>query len=849
MKSHVKNILAGVGTGAVVVLLAVLSIMSFASISGGEREVSLTVVKQTVPQSDPNASVEETAFLFHLYQSEPNGEPGTRPYGDKLFWLLDDDGVDPNPSIPNDGEPPTSLTRIFNINASGNQRFTLKEEENEYALKHFSFYTTWACYTNDQYPSGAPFATGFGRSANFDFEEKDNITCKFVNTLTDAKLTVTKVFDPSVSEKVDIAVIRDNNLYDNFSLVDGQNKEVFLTSGHEFLVNESYTQKNLKTSFLKYDTSYGCDNNLNGIGLGIDLGRINAGDDIKCTFTNKKNPEISIKKTVISGDKNKKFDFDLNFYDRLGVLNRSVPINLGDGEVESELYGTTESGWVTKITEKVDPNYSASYECKIYSHTGDLINTLADDKSTVELPALDFGQKVDCEFFNKTTEITIKKDVLDENGNDIESEVGEKFEIESEKTRQTFTLDDNLSTFPTPPNSFTINNVQAGVDYKFVELDINNVVSLKYNTTWFCDNGDSGSGLELTANIQKGVHLTCTFINTKKPPAFIYIKKDVVNYLGIDVQSKIPETFKFLNKNDISEFFLDDNDDPTYSNEEKINVIPGISYVFEELLTPSQKYEVSWVCTDGNQTTGTDTSIEAPILGAGESITCTLTNKELQKSKITITKEEKPFENTYFVFNVLENTNLVDEVKILGNGSEQGNLEVYPGVYDIEESLQTNGKSYITSYVCEFSPSRKAGNDIEGNGRIIKNIDINVGEDIWCDFKNLILPQITVIKQTIPSILDEDFTVRLTQGLNNTSLLKFNTAKGNTTIIQDVKANQPFSLKEDIKTGVYTTYSCTNGQQGNGVGPINLPAMDYGEKLSCTFINCRPEVGQACLSF
>lgn len=849
MRLHIKNILAGVGTGAVVVTLIVLGVMSFASISGSEREVTLTVVKETVPKSDPNASVDETAFVLHLYKANPDGSSEERPFGDKLFWLVDDDGVEPDPSVPNDTEPPTSLTRTFQIPSGGDdERYFLKEEPNEYAFKYKTYYTTWACYLADQYPSGVPFAKGFGRDANIDFSGKDNVTCKFVNIPTDAKLTVKKVFDPSISGNVQFYVQRNNNIYDGFELADGQSREVFLTSGYEFNLREEYTQKNLKTGFLKYDTFYSCDNGISGSGLGLDLGTINAGDDIKCTYTNKKSPEISVKKTVISGDKNKKFDFNLNFYDRLGKLNKSVPLSLGDGELESELYGTNQSGWVTKIVEIADPSYAVSYECNIYSHTGTLLNTLKDDKSEVSLPTLDFGQKVECEFFNKQTQIVIKKDVVDENGNDIFSDIGEEFEINNLTDRNGFSLDDNPNNIP-DRDSERVVGVRHGVEYQFEEA-LSDIQKDKYNTTASCDNGSTGDTLLKIAPLKGGEKVTCVFTN-KKVKTQIIIKKDVINSKGEDDNSDLGEGFDINNETDRNGFTLDDDSNTKWDSERAVDVKVGRGYEFNEALTDEQKqrYEVSVVCSDG--TKSTNGSIIVPALSKGQTVICTFINKKLPDAKITIKKTVVPINGDTFRFNILDSAKKLLHILDLRSGDTKSQ-EIKAGTYTIQEILNIGGgsKNYSTSYDCTI---KQTGQKFVGKDLSL-TVTLKNGEEIECTFTNTAISKLTIIKDSTPNSPDS-FEFRLNKHIPPntvyTNIARFNLIDNGTNQNQkifDLEEGR-YQIKETPIPGYVTSYICNytpNNPPPPAFSPIKGNGTDLltffipaGYNVSCTFTNCK----------
>ncbi|MCA9837792.1 MAG: hypothetical protein KC422_12820, partial [Trueperaceae bacterium] len=196
-----------------------------------------------------------------------------------------------------------------------------------------------------------------------------------------------------------------------------------------------------------------------------------------------------------------------------------------------------------------------------------------------------------------------------------------------------------------PPGSYAFTTTSyPGGSFSLTDISCDDANSTDINV-------DGTNGGSLIINVEAGETVTCTFTNTKNPEpetGTIIIIKDTVPNNGQD--------FEFFTSGLSPEsFMLDDDADPTLSNTQTFTNVPAGSYEVGEAVdnfVPAPGYEISSIeCVDPTN----DTFVSIPSafidLSAGETVTCTFTNR-LINADLEVKVEESDFSlapEQYFV--------------------------------------------------------------------------------------------------------------------------------------------------------------------------------------------------------
>ncbi len=628
---------------------------------------------------------------------------------------------------------------------------------------------------------------------------------------------------------------------------------------------------------LKYETSFVCTNttgftfegkgneilmDYNGTGK-----RIEEGDDWTCIFTNKLrvNPDLATIKVLKDTNPNSSeyFKFQIN--------------NIYSQKIQDEFFLDDDGNSTNRFSNEhttiveadslysvVEDNLSTAYEATYYCEGTDPAGNVKVYPSSGFKPQKD--EIVFCIVTNtRQSDIKVTKQT-DPSGN------AEAFNFRITVPTPS-PLDYSTEDFKLKDGETKTKQLRNKDLHKTFTIEEIPATPNIYNTTFSCifTPGVNGiqrsqmSGETLSVNIilSAGELVHCTFKNTVKPPdplAEPVIK--IIKEGNIDKEFEFSILYSGLRQN----VYLN----PKGKNTETRYIDSGSAVKIEEFEqdpTEKAKYDTTYKCSDGQ--VGTGTVVNLAPLSDGDLITCTFNNKIKEQPTITVIKNTEPNSPDAFNLNVFvysQNNierNIVKDFPLIDDGSGNQNIKEinYHELgqqrvikYRIVESFDPT--KYEATYRCVFVPATSGQPRIDyvGSGGEVKSpsgapgLVLDPGEKVTCTFTNKLKPKptITVVKTTVPALLDEYFTVNLVQGLNTFPPLIYNTAKNLRTYTQPVEAGVAFTITEDSVSGVVTSYKCSNGQSGYGVGPINVAGLNYGAKLTCTFTNCRAINGSLC---
>ncbi len=313
-------------------------------------------------------------------------------------------------------------------------------------------------------------------------------------------------------------------------------------------------------------TSTVCTSSIEGIESAATID-LTAGETVTCVFTNTKHGSITIEKQTIGGDADFTFTGDVS-----GILNDN---DTATQEVIPGTYDSTEtvtSGWdLTDIT------------CDDSNSSGNIGTGVA----TFNVAA---GENVTCTFTNtKDSKIIVNKVTVGGDGN---------FDFAASYDQDGFVLANG--------GSNDSGDIDAGT------YSVSETVPAGWDlTSATCDDASDPSSINLAA----GETVTCTFTNTKLPT--LTLEKEVVIDNGgtaVDTDWTIEAT---------------DNDQTTISGEEgdlsiTSAIVPIGSYDLSESGGPLGYAASDWVCVGVTQDDG-----DTVTLGAGDNVTCTITNDDI----------------------------------------------------------------------------------------------------------------------------------------------------------------------------------------------------------------------------
>jgi hypothetical protein len=445
--------------------------------------------------------------------------------------------------------------------------------------------------------------------------------------------------------------------------------------------------------------------------------------------------------------------------------------------VSGEKVTTTGTGFVSFLTSLQEGSYTITET----GQTGwDQTGSSTECSFTVNYPA-DSGRVFECTKTNTQRGKIIVQKVTDPNPDPTD-------------TSFSFTAGGGLS-----PTSFSLKNggtktyssLTPGNGYNVAET-----VPTGWDlTTSTCDDGSPVTNIDVAA----GETVTCTFTNTLKR-AKIIVKK---------VTNPSPDTtdtsFAFTAGGGLSptSFSLKNG-----ATQEFSNLLPGNTYNAAETV-PTGWDLTSSTCDDGSPVTAID-------VAAGETVTCTFTNR--QKGKIIIKKVTNPSPDTTDTsFAFTAGGGLSPTSFSLKNGATKEFANLTPGSgYNAAETVTTGWD--LTSSTCDDSSP-------------VTNIDVAAGETVTCTFTNRQKGKIIIKKVTNPSPdpTNKSFSFTAGGGLSPNS---FSLGNGGMQTYSNVTPGSGYSAAETVPDGWDLTSSTCD--DGSPVSNINVAA---GETVTCTFTN------------
>jgi uncharacterized repeat protein (TIGR01451 family) len=259
--------------------------------------------------------------------------------------------------------------------------------------------------------------------------------------------------------------------------------------------------------------------------------------------------------------------------------------------------------------------------------------------------------------------------------------------------------------------------------------------------------------------------------------------------------------------------------------------------VSEAFVSPStaDQYATTLACTDGDQAVEIGSDDSVPV-ASNHHVVCTYTNTrkvgtiELKKAWVGDAG------NVTLNIGTVAGGGQVASKALVGVDGTTDPQSVDTGTYFVSESFDspTNAADYDTTLACTDN-----GETIEGGGD--NGLFVSDGHAIVCMFTNNRLPQVKLVKSLQPS--NDDGTFDLSIGEQSFTNSGKGYGDGGTTGFVNVPQGSAPVVSEsghgDASLDDYdSSVSCSNEQSGDGTS-VDLNALHYGDKVTCTFTNVR----------
>ena len=598
-----------------------------------------------------------------------------------------------NFSLDTDADPMLSNTKVFTFD--GNQLGSKSITES--ATSGWTLTSLTCTKTN----------MGTGSTATINIQAGDDVTCTYTDEQA-AKLTIVKDAQPNDAQ--DFAFTATGSGTSGFSLDDDadgtlSNTKVFTFDGNQ-LGSKSVTEGATSGWTL---TSLTCTKTNTGTGSTATVD-IQAGDDVTCTFTNKKAAKLTI---VKDAQPNAAQDFaftatgsgtaDFNLDDDAdGTLSNTKVFTFDGNQLGSK-----------SVTESATSGWSLTSVVCTKTNTG------SGATATVDIQA---GDDVTCTYTNRQdATVQVIKDAQPNSAQD--------FAFTTTGLGAGFSLDDDAD--GTLSNTKNITVTAGGLGYGSKSIAETATPGWTLTST-SCQNGNGAPQSNATINVQPGDSWVCTFTN----------KQDGKLTIVKDAQPNNAQDFAFTaTGSGTSGFSLDDDADGTLSNT-KVFTFDGNQLGSKSVTegATSGWTLTSLTCTKTNTGTGSTATVD---IQAGDDVTCTFTNKKA--AKLTIVKDAQPNAAQDFAFTATgsgtADFNLDDDAD-----GTLSNTKVFTfdgnqlGSKSVTESA-TSGWS-LTSVVCTKTNT--------GSGATA-TVDIQPGDDVTCTFTNRQDATVQVVKDAQPN--------------------------------------------------------------------------------------------------
>ena len=420
------------------------------------------------------------------------------------------------------------------------------------------------------------------RTANFDLDPGEDITCTFVNVLP-GTITITKVADPEDGTDFEYTTTGGNG-FDPFSLdVDNDatldDTETFTVPAGDYSVTETLLEEwdLVQIDCVASSGSSADDDEASGT---VDIALADGGS-VACTYVNVERGHIIVQKETTPDGDTTEFDFDAS-YDADGF-------SLADGQSNDS--GPLPSNATYSVSETVPEGW-------------DLTSATCDDGSAPGEIELDPGETVTCTFNNLKLAKIITVKETDPDGADVafafDPSWGANFQLEDGQQ--------NDSGYLQPGPGYSVGELPTLGWALTSQVCVSDVID-----------GDSPASITL----QAGETVTCTFTNRQQGE--IIVEKQTL-------PDGDPAEFDFVGSWDNDDDQLGDPFTLTDGQQESSGLqTPGTFSVAETV--PAGWDLTSAVCDDGSD-------VDEIVLDPGETVTCVFTNTK--RGTIIVEKQTSP---------------------------------------------------------------------------------------------------------------------------------------------------------------------------------------------------------------
>jgi uncharacterized repeat protein (TIGR01451 family) len=655
--------------------------------------------------------------------------------------------------------------------------------------------------------------TGSGTTATVTLNPGDNATCTYTNK-KDATLKIVKVTDPASSGAASFPFTSSSSGMSNFTLdtnaADNTNpsEKTFTFSGSD-TGSKSVTESPTAGWTLTDVSCTGAANTGTGPTATVN---VNPGDNVVCTFTNKKNATVTITKDAVpSGAQS--FGFTTTGGGPSGWAGFSLQDD-GDPAHNTQTFTFDPSHLGTKT---VSEGSTAGWTLTDLTCSGGTTN-LQTRTASFTLAA---GDNVACTYTNKQdATLTITK------ATDPANSGAATFGFTTPSTGMSpFTLDTNGADATNPSSkTFTFSGSNYGA--KSVTEGATPGWSLAGVDCGSATN--SGSGRTATVTVNPGDHVTCTYTNQKDATLTIVKVTDP----GNSGTSTFPFTAAGAG---MSGFTLDTNSADATNPSSK-------TFTFSGNFGPKSVTEGStpgWTRTDvtclgaGNTGTGSQATVDVE---AGDDVTCTFTNKK--DATLRIVKATDPANSGSSTFPFTTASAGMSDFTLDTNAADATNPS--------EKTFTFAGTNYGSKSVTEGATTGWTLTGVSCTGAAntgtghTATVTVNPGDNVVCTFTNTQGATVTITKDAVPNDA-QDFAFTTT-GTGPSGWAGFSldddadaTLPNTLTFAFDGSQLGAKSVTEGSTPGwTMTDLTCSKGTVNGSTASFTLVA---GDAVQCTYTN------------
>jgi uncharacterized repeat protein (TIGR01451 family) len=471
---------------------------------------------------------------------------------------------------------------------------------------------------------------------------------------------------------------------------------------------------------------------------------LSPGETVTCTFTNAKRGRIVVDKVTVPAGDPQSFAFTLT----------GGPDAINQGFSLTHAATPRDSGLVKPGTYSAGETVPAGWS---------MTAATCSDGSAPDAIDLGAGEIVTCTFTNtRQGQVIVRKVMV--GGTDT-------FEFTGTPAGSISQSDGTITENVGPGQYVSTEGAKAGWALTSVSCD---------------DENSTGSvaNRQATFDVAAGEVVTCTFTNTKQGTIVVQKETD---------PDGASQSFGFEASYDVDGFSLSDGQSNSSGE-----LGPGTYSVSENVSAGWQLQ--SAICSDGSPA-------DAIELGAGETVTCTFTNR-LVRGRIVVEKETSPAGDPQsFAFTASYDGDGFS----LSDGQSNDSGELLPGTYSVSETVPVGWD--LESATCD-------------DGSDPSSIDLASDETVICTFVNEKDANIVVSKETTPDGDPQSFAFSASYDGDGFSL-----SDGQSNDSGDLDAGT-YSVSETVPGGWdLVSAECSDDSDP---GSIDLQA---GETVTCVFTN------------